>query len=57
MLLMAEQGSSVFFPCYYKENSFKNNACGNHKSKDPKKKKTKIVGDSSLFNLAPFQES
>lgn len=25
------------FPCYYKENPFKNNECGNHKNKVPKK--------------------
>lgn len=28
---------SIFFPCYYKENPFKNNACGNHKSEVPRK--------------------
>lgn len=37
VLLMAEQEFLVFFPCYYKENSFRNNACGNHKSEAPKK--------------------
>lgn len=30
-------GVSVFFPCYYKKNPLKNNACGNHKSEVPKK--------------------
>lgn len=48
---MAEQGFSVFFfPCYYKENPFKNNACGNHKSEVQTKKNMTI--DSSLYNLA-----
>lgn len=35
---MAEREVFNFFPpCYYKENPFKNKACGNHKSEVPKK--------------------